>query len=70
MISLKLLFSLNDYDFAETIRAIGEQIESGVIEIKRVDGDAIESLCLSAYGESLWPPRPIWPVPILPATEA
>jgi hypothetical protein len=63
VISPKLLFALNDYDSAETIRTIADQLESGVIEI-RSNGDAIESLCLSDYGESLWPP------PILPATKA
>jgi hypothetical protein len=55
MISLRLLFALNDYDNADTIRAIGDELADGVIEVGRSNGDLIESLTLSAYGASLLP---------------
>jgi hypothetical protein len=55
MISLRLLFSLNDHDWLDTVHSLSDELESGIIEISRTNGDLIESLSLSAYGASLLP---------------
>jgi hypothetical protein len=66
MISLKLLLALNDYDSAETTSSIANELQSGIIEVARTDGDLIESLTLTDEGTARLPT----PLPRLPDATA
>jgi hypothetical protein len=70
MISLRLLTSIN-FDHCDdcrlrTIHQLMDELQDGVIAAT-VNGDAIESLHLTEYGESLLPPPTL---PELPTATA